>query len=137
MNKIAVSSLRVRGLVNFTHLSFKSTEKGMRKTARRKKTLQEQIEQGLLDIALGSVSDAISLLFMTEEEIIERLPKLKLINVSEIKRPKGGGMEIKFFDRIKALERLGTDKNSDSDSSLSFYEALEKSANDSREKSDD
>lgn len=137
MNKIVVSSLRVRGLVNFTNLSFKSTEKGMRKTARRKKTLQEQIEQGLLDIALGSVSDAISLLFMTEEEIIERLPKLKLINVSEIKRPKGGGMEIKFFDRIKALERLGTDKNSDSDSSLSFYEALEKSANDSREKSDD
>lgn len=109
----------------------------MRKTARRKKTLQEQIEQGLLDIALGSVSDAISLLFMTEEEIIERLPKLKLINVSEIKRPKGGGMEIKFFDRIKALERLGTDKISDSDCSLSFYEALEKSANDSREKSDD
>lgn len=137
MNKIAVSSLSVRGLVNFTNLLFKSTEKGMRKTARRKKTLQEQIEQGLLDIALGSVSDAISLLFMTEEEIIERLPKLKLINVSEIKRPKGGGMEIKFFDRIKALERLGTDKISDSDSSLSFYEALEKSANDSREKSDD
>lgn len=137
MNKIAVSSLRVRGLVNFTNLLFKSTEKGMRITARRKKTLQEQIEQGLLDIALGSVSDAISLLFMTEEEIIERLPKLKLINVSEIKRPKGGGMEIKFFDRIKALERLGMDKISDSDSSLSFYEALEKSANDSREKSDD
>lgn len=137
MNKIAVSSLRVRGLVNFTNLLFKSTEKGMRKTARRKKTLQEQIEQGLLDIALGSVSDAISLLFMTEEEIIERLPKLKLINVSEIKRPKGGGMEIKFFDRIKALERLGTDRISDSDSSLSFYEALEKSANDSRDKSDD
>lgn len=127
----------MRGLVNFTNLLFKSTEKGMRKTARRKKTLQEQIEQGLLDIALGSVSDAISLLFMTEEEIIERLPKLKLINVSEIKRPKGGGMEIKFFDRIKALERLGTDKISDSDSSLSFYEALEKSANDSRENSDD
>ncbi|WP_297143558.1 hypothetical protein [uncultured Eubacterium sp.] len=123
--------------MNFTNLLFKSTEKGMRKTARRKKTLQEQIEQGLLDIALGSVSDAISLLFMTEEEIIERLPKLKLINVSEIKRPKGGGMEIKFFDRIKALERLGTDRISDSDSSLSFYEALEKSANDSREKSDD
>lgn len=109
----------------------------MRKTARRKKTLQEQIEQGLLDIALGSVSDAISLLFMTEEEAMKRLPKLKLMNVSEIKRPKGGGMEIKFFDRIKALERLGADKSSASDSSLSFYEALEKSANDLRKKADD
>ena len=68
---------------------------------------------------------------------MKRLPKLKLMNVSEIKRPKGGGMEIKFFDRIKALERLGSDKSSSSDSSLSFYEALEKSANDLREKSDD
>lgn len=100
----------------------------MRKTARRKKTLQEQVEQGLLEIALGSVSDAVSLLFMTEEEMVERLPKLKLINVSEIKRPKGGGMEIKFFDRIKALERLGAGEARESDSSLSFYEALEKSA---------
>ena len=105
--------------------------------ARRKMTAQQQIEKGLSELAFGSCSDAIKLLFMSDEEIMQRLPKLKLINISEIKRPKGGGMEIKFFDRIKALERLGMDKISDSDSSLSFYEALEKSANDSREKSDD
>ena len=105
--------------------------------ARRKMTAQQQIEKGLSELAFGSCSDAIKLLFMSDEEIMQRLPKLKLINISEIKRPKGGGMEIKFFDRIKALERLGTDKISDSDSSISFYEALEKSANDSREKSDD
>lgn len=96
--------------------------------ARRKKTLQEQIEQGLLDIALGSVGDAVSLLFMTEEEALQKLPKMKLMNVSEIKRPKGGGTEIKFFDRLKALERLTQNNEGATDGSLSFYEALEKSA---------
>ena len=34
------------------------------------------------------------------------LAKADLFNVSEIKRIKGGGVEIKFFDRQKALERL-------------------------------
>ena len=68
--------------------------------ARRKMTAQQQIEKGLSELAFGSCSDAIKLLFMSDEEIMQRLPKLKLINISEIKRPKGGGMEIKFFDRI-------------------------------------
>ncbi|MBR6531233.1 MAG: terminase small subunit, partial [Clostridia bacterium] len=51
-------------------------------------------------------------------------------NVSEIKRPKGGGIEIKFFDRIKALEHLEAmcDGGKDDDSALPFYMALEKSA---------
>ena len=37
-------------------------------------------------------------------------------------------MEIKFFDRIKAFERLMDAGNNGADGSLSFYEALEKSA---------
>ena len=32
---------------------------------------------------------------------------MDLFLVSEIKRPKDGSMEIKFFDRLKALEKLG------------------------------
>ena len=32
---------------------------------------------------------------------------MSLFLVSEIKRPKDGSMEIKFFDRLKALEKLG------------------------------
>ena len=31
---------------------------------------------------------------------------MDLFNISEIKRKKGGDIEIKFFDRIKALEKL-------------------------------
>ena len=34
------------------------------------------------------------------------LSQMDLFGVAELKRPKGGGMEIKFFDRIKALEAL-------------------------------
>lgn len=96
--------------------------------ARRKMSVKEQVTQGLLDLALGSVNDAVSLLFMDDEEIVEKLPKLKLMNVSEIKRPKGGGMEIKFFDRVKAMERLEQENAQKQENGLSFYEALEKSA---------
>ncbi len=96
--------------------------------ARRKMSIEQQVSQGLLDLAFGSVNDAVSLLFLSEEEIMSRLPKLKLMNVSEIKRPKGGGMEIKFFDRIRAMEKLSQNTAQKQESGLSFYEALEKSA---------
>jgi len=96
--------------------------------AKKKMSLEEQIEKGLTDLAFGSCCDAVRLLFMTEEETMQKLPKLKLINVSEIKRPKGGGMEIKFFDRIKAFEKLIERDGEKQENGLSFYEALEKSA---------
>ena len=95
---------------------------------RRKKTVAERVEQGLMKLAFGDVSDAVSLLFLSDEEVLLRLKKLNLYNVSEIKRPRGGGMEIKFFDRIKACERLGELTATQQDEGLSFYQALEKSA---------
>lgn len=84
---------------------------------------------GLRRLAFGDIQDAITLLFESDENILSALPSLDLYNVSEIKRQKGGGMEIKFFDRIKALEKLremiGTDERQ---TAVSFYDALEKSA---------
>lgn len=95
--------------------------------ARRKKTLEEQVKDGLSKLAFGDISDAVALLFLSEEEIIHRLPKLNLFNISELKRPKTGGMEIKFFDRIKACEKLRDITAVKSDEGLGFFEALEKS----------
>ena len=69
-----------------------------------------------------------SLLFESEEKILEGLPQLDLFNVSEIKRVKGGGMEIKFFDRIKALEKLSALDSEQTAEPLNFYRALEESA---------
>ncbi len=96
--------------------------------SRRKKVTQKEVSEGLRRLSFGEIHDAVSLLFESEENILERLPRLDLFNVSEIKRVKGGGMEIKFFDRLKALEKLGNMVNeNDSRGASSFYEAIEKS----------
>ena len=63
------------------------------------------VKTGLSRIAFGSINDAVALMFddnVTREQIM----KADLFNVAEIKRVKGGGVEIKFRDRQKALEKL-------------------------------
>lgn len=63
------------------------------------------VKTGLSRLAFGSVNEAAALVF--DDEISEeKILKADLFNVSEIKRVKGGGVEIKFFDRQKALEKL-------------------------------
>lgn len=97
--------------------------------SRSKKVTQKEISEGLRRLAFGEIQDAVSLLFESEQEVLQRLPRLDLFNVSEIKRVKGGGMEIKFFDRLKALDKLSQLVENDcSKSSASFYDALERSA---------
>ncbi len=105
--------------------------------ARKKKTLEAQIKQGLTDLAFGDISDAVSLLYLDDEQALENLKRLNLFNISEIKKQKGGGMEIKFFDRSKALEKLGQLTTLKSDEGLGFFQALEKSALELREKEND
>lgn len=99
---------------------------------RKKKSIEEQIKQGLTNLAVGDVGDAVSLLFLSDDEILKKLPKLNLFNISEIKRVKGGGMEIKFFDRIKAFEKLNELTAVNTNEGLSFYQALEKSVEELR-----
>ena len=80
---------------------------------------------GLRRLAFSSISDALRLLFAEEPLSPADLDNLDLFMISEIKRPKGGGMEIKFFDRIKALEKLSElDNISDNDRMAPFYSAL-------------
>ena len=90
----------------------------------------EEVVSGYRQLAFGSVADALKLVYCEESPDKYELEGLELFNVSEIKRPKGGGIEIKFFDRLKALEHLEAMSNggSDEDSALPFYLALEKSA---------
>ena len=89
----------------------------------------QEIYAGYRRLAFGSVADAVRLLYLPDDFDLNELDSMDLFNISDIKRPKGGGMEIKFFDRQKALERLEEISAEDvSDSALPFYEALEKSA---------
>lgn len=62
-------------------------------------------EQALRRIAFGRINDAVNLVF-ADEVTPEMIEQADLYCVSEIKRIKGGGVEIKFFDRQKAAERL-------------------------------
>ena len=89
--------------------------------------IAEEVFRGLRRIAFGNISDAIKLLFA--EELPEDIDSLDLFCISEIKRPKSGGTEIKFFDRIKALEQLASlAESGNSAKAEPFYKILEKSA---------
>ena len=70
---------------------------------------------GLRRLAFGSSTDAVKLAFSDELPPPDIIGSLDLFNVSEIKRVKGGGVEIQLFDRMKALEKLFELENSFSD----------------------
>ena len=115
--KAAVKLLRRRDI----------TEEIMRLDKQREAT-QKDITIGYQRLAFGCISDAVCLLF-SDEVSREEIEKMDLFNVSEIKRKKGGDIEIKFFDRLKALEKLaeyGSVRSDNEESSL--YSAIEKGA---------
>ena len=89
---------------------------------------------GYQQLAFGSIADCISL--VTEENVSkEDLQNMNLFMISEIKKPKDGAMEIKFFDRIKACEKLAESESS-GEGGLSFFAALEKGAENLAESGD-
>lgn len=76
-----------------------------------KKVYENTALCGLYRMAFSAPGDALRLLYrenLTDEE----LELLDLSSVAEIKRTKDKSMEIKFFDRIKAFERLNAEFNS-------------------------
>ena len=90
---------------------------------------QKLVSAGLQRLAFGSVSDAVKLILSASDNSSPDIDSLDLFNVSEIKLTSGKGMEIKFFDRLKALERLSElSADEGNDGMMSFYQAIEKSA---------
>lgn len=87
------------------------------------------VAAGLRRLAFGSTADAVKLILSCGDGSVQDIDGLDLFSVSEIKYTQNKGMEIKFFDRLKALERLAqmTEGNVNS-VALSFYEAIERSA---------
>lgn len=91
----------------------------------QRKNLAALANAGLKKLALGSIADAVSLIYMDNPDV-EQLREMNLFNISEIRR-KDNATEIKFFDRFKALERL-TEAENNNTASIPFYEALEAGA---------
>ncbi|MCI9274068.1 MAG: hypothetical protein HFE39_08985 [Clostridiales bacterium] len=78
-------------------------------------------------LAFGSIADAVKLLYL-DEPSLEELSRMDFFQVSEIRRPKDGAMEIKFFDRMRALERLEQSEREEDGELSPFYRALEQGA---------
>ncbi len=93
------------------------------------------VTAALRRLAFGSCSDVISLAFADELPSHDILSRLDLFNVSEIKRDKSGRIEIKLFDRLKALEKLYELENafSDRDKAADLLRALSSSAEEDNE----
>lgn len=87
---------------------------------------KRKIMRGYDKLAFGGISDAVWLMCCDDPNVLE-IRKLDLFNVAEIKRPKGGGMEIKFFDRIKAMQCLEQLSDDREQGVGDFYRALEQS----------
>lgn len=104
---------------------------------KQREATQKDISIGYQRLAFGCISDAVKLLF-SDEISPEEIERMDLFNISEIKRKKGGDIEIKFFDRLKALERLDDmHMSSREDEESSLFTAIEKSAKALREDRDE
>lgn len=102
------------------------TEEIARLCKLKRQTDAQIARAGYQRLAFGSIADAVSLLYM-ENPAMSELEKMDLFSVAEIKRPKDGSMEIKFFDRLKALEKLSS-STQDESGAAPIYEAIVKGA---------
>lgn len=73
---------------------------------RNKKPLdREQLLEQMRALACAKVNDAVKLAYLPEEER-EAIGKLDLSALIEFRRSGAGTVDLKFADRMKALERL-------------------------------
>lgn len=81
------------------------------------------VQEGLQKLAFGAVNDAVRLMFADGDSLPE-IDALDLYNVAELRR-KSGGVEIAFFDRLQALDRLAArQKEQHREEATDFYEAV-------------
>lgn len=95
-----------------------------------KKAAGSTVEDALERLINGRINDAVILAEMSPEELTEAdIRKLDLYNVSEFKIGKGV-CEIKFADRLKAIEKLNEIRSGKAvdDLAQSFFDAIDKAA---------
>lgn len=106
----------------------KEIKEEIERSDREKRASQKDIISGYYRLAFGCFADAVSLLFR-DDITSEEISRMDLYNISDIKRKKGGDIEIKFFDRLKALEHLQQiSGNEEKNDASSLFSAIEKGA---------
>ena len=107
----------------------KNVKERLKELEKQRTAKLSEVTEGFRKIAFGSVADAVALALLEEKPTREELERLDLSMISDIKIPKTGGIEIKFFDRLKALEKLNEISSlCESESGSDFLSALENSA---------
>lgn len=89
------------------------------------------LKNGYEKLAFGTVNDAVRLLF-GEEPTPRELASMDFDNIAEIRRLKDGGLEIKFYDRMRALDCLRSLSEQGAGNSP-LYRALQKCAREMKE----
>ena len=85
---------------------------------------REEILKEIRRLAKGQVNDAVRLAYLSGDELAE-IEKLELSAVTEFKRSGNGTVELKFVDRLAALQWL-LEQAEDDPRGKALYEALEK-----------
>ena len=94
--------------------------------------LREDVVRRLCELAFGRANDAVALALSPSGERPD--PQgLDLSAVSEFKVTDKGGVEIRFTDRVEALEALGTLLGPDAGDAAEFFRALEDSGAETEE----
>lgn len=96
----------------------------------------ENVKSALRRLIFGHSNDAVKLLAAIDEESLDNgamISQLDLFGVSELKKIKGGGVEMKFVPKLDALKLLFEieQETSSSQSANSFLEAINAAANSS------
>ena len=86
---------------------------------------REHILKEIRRLAKGRVNDAVRLAYLSEEELGE-IGKLELSGVTEFKRSSNGAVELKFVDRLAALQWLS--EQAEDPKGERLYEAIENGA---------
>ncbi len=124
----AKAGFRFAEKTGFKLLKKESIKEEIKRCFQQRRDEKQNVSEGYYRLAFGCVSDAVKLLF-ADEVPCEEIARMDLFNISEIKRKKGGDIEIKFFDRLKALDRLGDiNLREETDDACSLYSAIEKGA---------
>jgi hypothetical protein len=97
-------------------------------TERWRKIIREHRDDaalaGLVRLAAGNIGDVVKLVCQSAAPEAEELSSMDLFAVSDLKRGKDGGLEVKLYDRLKALELLLTHQAGD-EGAGSLYAALD------------
>ena len=120
-SKVAAELLSHPAVVEELHLIEEEQERSVR----------HQVRAGLIRLAFGTVSDAVRLATASTEGAVrpEEIVALDLFNVAELKTNRSGQFEIKFFDRMRALEKLWELGETDESEAVgSFLGALQRGA---------